>query len=86
MYRIKTVVKNLTGLHSRPAQRLVQLSNMFKSEIRLITAEKNINAKSIFNVLGGALKQGTPITVQAEGEDEREAAETIVSYIEGLTE
>lgn len=86
MYSIKTVVKNPTGLHSRPAQRLVQLSNTFKSEIRLTTSEKTIDAKSIFSVLSGALKQGTPITVQAEGEDEREAVEAIVKYLEELTE
>lgn len=86
MYAIETIVKNPTGLHSRPAQKLVKLSNMFMSEIRLITAEKNIDAKSIFSVLSGAIKQGTTITVQAEGEDEKKAVEAIIKCIEELEE
>jgi len=86
MYSVETHVKNPTGLHSRPAQKLVKLSNAFKSEIMIIAAEKSINPKSIFSVLSGAIKQGTKITVQAEGEDERQAVEAIVRYIEELNE
>ncbi len=86
MYSMDTFVKNPTGLHSRPAQKLVQLSNTFTSDIKLITSQKSIDPKSIFSVLGGAVKQGTKITVQAEGEDERNAVDTIVRYIEELND
>lgn len=86
MYSVETHVKNPTGLHSRPAQKLVKLSNMFKSDIKLITSEKSINPKSIFSVLGGAVKQGMKVTVQAEGEDEQNAVDTIIKYIEELNE
>jgi phosphotransferase system HPr (HPr) family protein len=65
---------------------LVALSNKFKSDIKLITNEKTIDPKSIFSVLGGALKQGTKITVQAEGKDEQNAVTAIVKYIEELNE
>lgn len=86
MYSMETHVKNPTGLHSRPAQKLVALSNMFESDIKLITNEKIIDPKSIFSVLGGALKQGTTITVQAEGKDEQNAVIAVVKYIEELNE
>lgn len=86
MYSKETHVKNPTGLHSRPAQKLVELSSMFSSDIKLITSEKTIDPKSIFSVLGGALKQGTKITVQADGKDEQNAVAVIVKYIEELNE
>lgn len=86
MYSIEIIVKNPMGLHSRPAQKLVKLCNTFKCDIRLITDTKTIDSKSIFSVLGGAIKQGTKIKVQADGENEQSAVETIVKFIDELDE
>ncbi|MGE5581025.1 MAG: HPr family phosphocarrier protein [Bacillota bacterium] len=86
MYSVEILVKNPTGLHARPAQQLVKLCSAFKSDIKIITAQKSIDPKSIFSVLSGAVKQGTKVTVQAEGEDEQKAVDAIVEYIKELNE
>ncbi len=74
-------IVNLTGLHARPASVFVKAANKFKSNITIISGGKNINAKSIIKVMSTALVQGTDITIQADGEDEVEAVDTLVKLI-----
>ena len=49
--------------------------------------EKEINAKSVLNVMAAGIKCGTEITLVCDGEDEEEAMKTISQAIEsGLGE
>lgn len=82
----KTTVSNVTGLHARPAQMLVKLCAAFPCDIKIITERATINAKSIFSILGGAIKQGTPITIEAVGEREEEACQAVMQFIGSLAE
>lgn len=86
MYQLSVTVSNPTGLHARPAQKLVNLSKEFSSEIRVITPGGIINPKSIFSVLKGAVRQGTVLSVEADGNDEKRAVEAIVQLIKALSE
>lgn len=82
-----TVVKNQTGLHARPAAQLVKLCKNFQSEIT-ITGDNDIvcNAKSMFSVLKGCLKQGTAVQITVDGPDETQALEQVIAYINALEE
>jgi phosphocarrier protein len=79
MVELQIKVINTLGVHARPAAKIVQTANQYKSEIRLITANAQANAKSILNVLMLAAICNTPITISASGIDEREAADSIAA-------
>ena len=81
----KVTVSNPTGIHARPA--LAKTAAPFKSSIILVAGEKRLQAKSVLNLMSAAIKCGTEITVECDGEDEAEALKTVVEAIEsGLGE
>ena len=87
MVERKVTVVNPTGLHLRPAGLLCQTSMKFDSKVMIFYKEKEINAKSVLNVMAAGIKCGTEITLVCDGEDEEEAMKTISQAIEsGLGE
>ena len=78
----KTITVELeSGLEARPIAMLVQLASQFASSIYLESENKKVNAKSIMGMMKMALKNGTKVTVLADGEDERAAVTGIESYL-----
>ena len=69
----KVTVSNPTGIHARPAATLAKTAAPFKSSIILVAGEKRLQAKSVLNLMSAAIKCGTEITVECDGEDEAEA-------------
>lgn len=76
------IIKNKTGLHARPAAILVQNANKFESDIFLEKDGDKVNAKSIMGVMMLAAAEGSKIKIIAEGNDEKEAVETISNLLE----
>ena len=64
----------------------MNLVKKYASRISLIKENKTANAKSIINVLTLDLNQGAQVLVRADGEDEEEALEAVVTYLAELTE
>ncbi len=60
----------------------------FKSKVNFRYDEQNTaNAKSVLSVLGACIKSGDEIELICDGEDEAEALEYLIQYIEdGLGE
>ena len=80
-------IKNPTGLHLRPAGNLCKEAMKFKSKITFEYRGNMANAKSVLSVLGACIKSGDEITLICEGEDEREALQSLIAFIEsGLGE
>ena len=78
---------NTTGLHLRPAGNLCKEAMKYKSKITFEYRGNTANAKSVLSVLGACIKSGDEITLICEGEDEREALQSLIAYIEsGLGE
>ncbi len=75
-------IKNKTGIHARPASMIVQKANDFASDILILKDNTEANAKSIMGIMSLGISQSTEIIVRAEGEDEIEAVEEIISLIE----
>lgn len=83
----KVVIKNLTGLHLRPAGILCKEAMKFKSLITFSFRDNTANAKSVLSVLGACVKCGDEIEINCEGPDEAEALSDLVAAIEsGLGE
>jgi phosphocarrier protein len=79
MVERQIIVTNKLGIHARPAARIVQTANQYKSDIRLITATDQADAKSILNVLMLCALVDTPVTIRATGADEKEAVEAVAA-------
>ena len=80
-------IMNPTGLHLRPAGTLCKEAMKYKSKITFEYRGNTANAKSVLSVLGACIKSGDEITLICEGEDEREALQSLIAYIEsGLGE
>ena len=82
MYVKEITVKNEVGLHARPATYFIQKANEFKSGIWVEKEERRVNAKSLLGVLSLGIVKGTVITVIADGSDETEAVDALVSLID----
>ena len=83
----KVIVSNASGIHARPAGELVKVAGKCSSKVFIVVGEKKIVAKSILNIMAAAIKCGTEIEIQCEGETEVEDLETVVAVIKsGLGE
>ena len=84
MYSRTVTIINPTGLHARPASEFVKTAGQFACDIKLKKAgdENLINAKSIVFLLSMGLHKGTEIEIIADGNDEKEAVDTLLSLIE----
>lgn len=74
-------IQNSVGLHARPATFFIQKANEFKSSVWIEKQERKVNAKSLLGVLSLGITKGTTINVIADGIDEEEAVNTLVSLI-----
>ena len=69
------------GINARPAGLLVKTAAGFKSTCKVEGNGKTGDLKRIFTVMGLGIKAGMTITVTVEGEDEKEAASTLKSFL-----
>ena len=79
-------VSNRAGIHARPAAVLVHAIKDFKASIYFEKGNDRINAKSIMGILTLAAAYKTELKIIAEGEDEKQAVETIVRLFESKFE
>lgn len=87
MVQAKTVVKNPSGLHLRPAGILCKEAMLFKSSITFQVRNTTANAKSVLSVLGACVKAGDEVEFTCNGPDEKEALDAMIHLVEsGLGE
>lgn len=86
MYTRTTTIMNATGLHARPASDFVALASKFKSYILIrrkgADEDEDGNAKSIVNLLALGLAQGEEVELEANGEDEKSAVDSLIDLID----
>ncbi len=62
-----------SGIHVRPATKIVELLRTFSAEVEFIKEDSQCNAKSILGILTLAAAYGESITVTGKGDDANEA-------------
>lgn len=78
----KITVKNKSGLHLRPAGILSKIASACRSDIALIKPDgTRVNPKSVLMLMSGGITCGTEITVECQGESEKEDLKTILDAI-----
>lgn len=74
------VVSNSLGLHARPAMQLVDAANQFQSKIIISRGGDepyDADGKSVMQVIILAATEGTPLTINADGDDAEAAVEAL---------
>ena len=79
-------VRNIVGLHARPATFFIQKANEFKCSIWIEKEDRRINAKSLLGVLSLGITKDTQINIIADGADEAFAVEQLSDLIENKFE
>ena len=83
----KITINNPQGLHMRPAGVFAKGVAEFESDVTIHFNGKDINGKSLLNIIGACIKCGSEIELECNGPDEEEALKTAVELIEsGLGE
>ncbi len=77
---------NEFGLHARPAAILAKEAQKFTSDIRLLSDGREVDAKSILDILTLAATNGSDLIVRASGKDAPEALRRIRELITGRFE
>ena len=87
MVKDKVTIKNLKGLHMRPAGVFCTEALKFKASVTVRKENTSVNGKSILGVLSAGVKENDEIEILCEGEDEIEALETLTRIVnDGLGE
>lgn len=75
MIRQSVTIRTQDGIGARVTAKAVQVANEFSSQIFIEFGTKKINAKSIMGMMSLQLSTGDELTVVADGNDEKRAAE-----------
>jgi phosphotransferase system HPr (HPr) family protein len=79
------VVSNKLGLHARPAMQFVDVANQFKSDItvrKLGEEPAEADGKSVMQMIILAATEGTPMRIEAAGDDAEEAVAKLAELFE----
>ncbi len=75
-------VKNIIGLHARPATFFIQKANEFKASIWVEKEDRRVNAKSLLGILSLGITKDSTINIVADGIDEVVAVDSLLALIE----
>ena len=64
---------------------LIQKASAFRSTIYLIRDGRRANAKSLLGVMSLGIQSGAEIEIEANGDDEKEAIETLKNHLKNPT-
>jgi len=81
-YEIEVEIRNPEGLHMRPAMQFVDVANRFGAAIAVRNQDTTVDGKSIMQMTMLAATSGTKLTIQAKGEDAREAITALQELVD----
>jgi len=71
------IVKSTAGLHASLASKVVQTASKYDVDVRLVYADKVVDAKSILGLMSLAIPFGTDVQLVAVGPDAEKAIKDI---------
>jgi phosphocarrier protein len=79
------VVSNKLGLHARPAMQFVDVANQFVSTVTVRKGGEepcDADGKSVMQMIILAATEGTPLRIEADGEDAQKAVDKLAELFE----
>ena len=86
MKRSRVVVSWHEGLHLRPAAKLMQVAQRFRSTIFLKCGGRIADLRSLLSIIALCATMGTPLDIEATGEDEEDAAQVVEQVFSARTD
>ncbi len=80
--RRHVTIRNSRGLHARAAAKLVALAEQYSACVNVLRDGQSVPACSIMGLMMLGAGPGSPITIEAEGWDAKEALEAITGLVE----
>jgi phosphocarrier protein HPr len=77
-------IENESGLHARPAARLVQAAKQFQADIVVNKDGQTANCKSVLAIMKLGISKGATVSFRADGADADAAVDGVVSLLEAL--
>jgi phosphocarrier protein HPr len=84
--RHRFVLTNRQGFHMRPCGALAQAANRFQSKVTVSRPGREVNAKSILDLMLLNAPEGTELTVEIEGSDAKEALAAVLAVLERVAQ
>ena len=81
----EVVVSNKVGLHARPAMQFVDVANQFSSSVTVRKGGEepaDADGKSVMQMIILAATEGTPLRIEAEGDDAQTAVDRLAELFE----
>ena len=75
-------IKNELGLHARSAAMIVRVLERYRSSVFLERDGNQVDARSLLDILTLACPKDSRIVVRADGDDAREAVDSIEKLVE----
>ncbi len=76
------MVRNDSGLHARPCHALVGVALSCSAELRVACGDREVNGKSILELMTLGAAKGTMLHFWAEGPDAEELVTRLVDLVE----
>lgn len=76
------IIKSTAGLHASIASRVVKAASQYDADIRLIYADKTVDAKSILGLMSLAIPSGENVVLIADGPDAARVIEDIEKVLQ----
>lgn len=74
-------VINKAGFHMRPAGLFVEKMTQFQSDVTIRYNGRDVNGKSIMNVMAACMKHGAEIEIRCSGPDEVDMLQTATDLV-----
>lgn len=84
MIERKMILKNETGLHARPASRVVAYAKQLPCKVYIEHNGKKAAADSILQLLSLGAKGGSELVLSAEGEGDKHSVEKLEAFLNVL--
>ena len=78
----KVAVKGKFGLHLRAAGRFAEIANGYRSSITVVMSGREVNGKSILEMLTLGATAGSELTIRTEGADAKQALGALLELFE----
>ena len=82
----KVKIANSNGMHARPATKFSEIANKYTAEIRIKTKNKEVDGKSVIELLTLGAESGTEIMIRARGVDAAEALDALEGLVKSKFE
>ena len=75
-------IKDVHGIHARPATDLFKLTKNYESAVKVAKGEKEIQFKGVMGIMALGAKQGDTVTFSFEGPDEADECAAVKEFME----